>query len=317
MTFFHLVTIVITYVDEVEFLKDALHSAMQQVSEPKEIIIVCNDRIQDNPRLLPENEQYPALWIHEPVTGSAYARNAGLNRATGDWIQFLDVDDILMPGKIAHQLEYGKNAGAVVSPHRYQYLNGSSVESKWISTDIWTGLLNSGLGSTSSMLWKRQALVDAGGWSTQYQSHQEYELLFRLASSGHNITCADRTETIVRQRRHGSITQKSKPVRAIEGIRLRELIWKYIKEHSLETPGRKMAFLQYIFRQLRGLMRTDAEVAKKLHAQYFDKSFTPSNTGLPFYAAFYRILGFTKTEQVFKLYNGLRDKYLSFLPKNI
>jgi len=256
------------------------------------------------------------FWMHEPVPGSAFARNNGLQKASGDWIQFLDVDDLLMPGKITEQLAYATGA-AIVSPHLYQYLDGTREPSKWLADDLWEGLLNSGLGSTSSMFWNRKSLLDVGGWSVDYQSHQEYELLFRLASTGKTISCVDQYKTVVRQRKSGSITQQSKPVRAGEGIRLRTNMWKYLQEQSLTTPGRKMAFLQYVFRQLRGLMRTDKEAAMKLYFSYFkNEKFSPAASGLLFYNALYHSIGFRRTEQLYMLYAMIRDKYLPFLPRN-
>src|SRR5688500_9769680 len=261
-----------------------------------EIILVCNDRTLNGNIDVAIPANIKVSWLHEPVPGSAFARNFGLRHASGEWIQFLDVDDLLLPGKIGHQLLHVTN-GAVVSPHTYQYLNGTMEKYKWISGDVWEGLLNSGLGSTSSMLWNREALLNAGGWSTKYQSHQEYELLFRLLMSGKEIICATENETIVRARKSGSITQLTKQTRAKEGIQLREEIWSYMLQKNLDTPSRKNAFLQYMFRQLRGVMTIDPSSAKNIYEKHFEEeNFAPSGIGIPFYKTFYKLLGFAKTE---------------------
>lgn len=310
-----MVSIVITYIDETGFLKEALESALQQVPAPFEIIVVCNDRFHAIDPLHLSATIPKILWIHEPIPGSAFARNTGLNHAAGDWIQFLDVDDLLLAHKVETQMS--KTGGAIVSPHIYESLDGSRQISKWMPEDFWTGLLDSGLGSTSSMLWKRQALLEVGGWSSAYQSHQEYELLFRLAAAGHEIIPLDRKETIVRERKSGSITQQTKDFRAAEGIRLRETIWYYLVENSLDTPERKEAFLQYIFRQLRGLYRSDLALAKKKYHQYFSgERFTPHINGILLYPFLFKALGFTRTESIFQFYRQLRDSYIPFLPKN-
>ena len=310
-----MISVVITYIDETSFLKEALESALQQDPPPFEIIVVCNDRFHsiDPVHLsvtIPEIQ-----WIHEPIPGSAFARNKGLHRASGEWIQFLDVDDILLPGKIANQLN--RKAGAIVSPHIYRHLDGTQEFSRWLPEDFWTGLLDSGLGSTSSMLWNRQALLQIGGWSPDYRSHQEYELLFRIAKAGYEINTVDRKETIVRERESGSITHQTKGIRPAEGIRLRESIWKYLVENSLNTPQRKKAFQQYIFRQLRGLYRNDPELAKKFYHQYFSgEKFIPAQKSIPFYVLLIKTLGFGRTETFIQFYRQLRDRYFSFLPKN-
>jgi len=289
---------------------------MDQDISDAEIIVVCNNPVINDQSSLFPCGKFPVTWLHVADPGSAPARNKGLQSAKGEWIQFLDADDILLPGKISGQLGLAGN-GAVVSPHIYRHVDGKMERSKWLGDDIWKGLLNSGLGSTSSMLWHRQSVQDVGGWSASYQSHQEYELLFRLAAAGFSIKAKYDDKTIVRERKAGSITKQTRPVRAKEGIRLREEMWNYIKNKSLVTRERKVAFLQYIFRQLRGLSRTDFKEAMKLYAQYFShEQFAPQNIGFPFYDVLYRLMGFRTTEKLLGLYAKMRDRHFPFLPKN-
>lgn len=302
-----MVSIIIPYIDEHDYLADALASAAGQQGVEVEIIIVCNaPSIPEGYNPIPKEIKH-AVFIHEPRSGSAHARNAGLHAAIGEWVQFLDVDDLLHPEKIHHQL-IGTDADVIVSPHQYVYLNGDKESSKWLPEDIWIGLLNSGLGSTSSMLWKRQALIDLGGWSTAYRSHQEYEVLFRLIAAGKKVIPNDHCETIVRQRKSGSITTNSKPVRVKEGISLRESMWNYLVSQHADSPDRYEAFRQYIFRQLRGLLRQDQKEALVLYKKYFSKtSFTPKEIHIPGYAIMYRLFGFKLTEAIIKLYVSLRS----------
>ena len=249
-----MVSIIIPYIDEHDYLADALASAIGQHEVDTEVIVVCNaPAIPEGYNPIPEVNR-DVVFIHEPQPGSANARNAGLRQAKGEWIQFLDVDDLLHPDKIHHQFMV-RDADVIVAPHTYLFLNGKRENSKWLPADLWCGLLNSGLGSTSSMLWKRQSLIDEGGWNTSYQSHQEYELLFKLASAGKKIVSNDHCETIVRQRKSGSITDLTKLVRVKEGNQLREMMWNYLISIDEGTPERFEAFRQYIFRQLRGLFR--------------------------------------------------------------
>jgi glycosyltransferase involved in cell wall biosynthesis len=310
-----LTSIIIPYIDEQAYLAEAVHSARAQHLDEMELILVCNlPSLPDGYHPFPD--QPDIKFIHEPTPGSAYARNAGLKAASGDWIQFLDVDDMILPDKIAHQSAKAKS-GAVVSPHLFKSLDGTITPSKWMPEDIWCGILDSGLGSTSSMLWHRDTLIRLGGWSTTYHSHQEYELLFRMAAAGQPITCVDQRETIVRERSSGSITLQTQPIRAMEGIQLRETIWKYLLEHGLDTLERKNAFLQYIFRQLRGLYKLDRKAAMTIYLKYFtNEHFLPARIGIPFYTFLYHGFGFNMTERIFSTYSAVRDNFLPMLPKN-
>jgi glycosyltransferase involved in cell wall biosynthesis len=293
------ISIIIPFIDEYDFLREAIQSVWQQGLNEMEIIVVCNHPSPPDEKRI--RDMYTQVRIlHELTAGSAFSRNAGLHAATGRWIQYLDVDDLLLPGKIAHQMAC-EDADAVVSPHLFQYLRGQTERSKWLAQDIWVGLLNSGLGSTSSMLWKREALIDADGWNTSIRSHQEYELLFRLLQAGKRIDMLDDAKTIVRERKSGSITQLTKPIRHIEGIHVRESMWRHLQSHGLTTRERENAFKQYIFRQLRGLFRQNPSLAMEKYRAYFHKnSFTPEAIHIPGYGLLYKLTGFRTTESLLR-----------------
>ncbi len=293
-----MVSIIIPYIDEYDYLKEALSSALMQQEIDLEIIVVCNAAtIPEGYYQVAEAHQH-VRFIHEPRQGSAYARNAGLQAANGTWVQYLDVDDLLLPNKISRQLQ-ALDSDVIVSPHRYRYLTGKEEKAKWLSEDIWIGLLNSGLGATSAMLWKRNALLEVNGWNPGFSSHQEYELLFRMIVKEKQIVALDHTDTIVRQRRGGSITDMSQPVRAIEGIRLRELMWYHLVHINEGSSVRYEAFRQYIFKQLRGYYRRQPSSAMYLYKKYFSSiAFIPRDMHIPGYATLYKWLGFERTEKL-------------------
>lgn len=311
-----MVTIIITYTDESDFLQEALRSALAQTVGGFNILVVCNDDIQHS---YVDNEfaGHPAIrWLHEPVRGSAHARNTGLQHSTGDWIQYLDVDDILLPDKIQNQLA-DPDAGAIVSPHIYRHLSGRTEFSRWQADDIWAGLISGKLGSTSSMLWSRKALMEVNGWNIAYQSNQEYELLFRLAKNNFPIIPVSHHETIVRDRLQGSITRMTRSSRAEQGIALRESIWEFLVANQMHTAERLMELRQYIFRQLRATYRRNPTNTLAIFNRYFENaSFSPEGIGIPLYPIIYRTFGFSRTENIYTFYSMLRDKFLPFLPTN-
>jgi glycosyltransferase involved in cell wall biosynthesis len=301
-----MVSIIIPYIDEHDYLAEALSCAIEQQGIEKEIIVVCNAKTAPSVNSEVPGEFKEVKFVHEPTSGSAFARNTGLHHAKGEWIQYLDVDDLIAPEKIKHQVN-SSDTDVIVSPHTFLFINGKKENSKWLPEDTWCGLLNSGLGSTSSMLWKRQAVLDVGGWNPDYQSHQEYELLFRLAAAGKKIVTNDHLETIVRQRKKGSITTTTKHLRAKQGIRLREAMWNHILLKGEDTPERFEAFRQYIFRQLRGLYRQDKGEAISIFQKYFSKeSFTPKEIHVPGYNLLYSLLGFQKTESFIQFFLSFR-----------
>lgn len=302
------VSIIIPYVDELDYLTEAIASVAAQQLDSYEVIAVCNAPTHIILPELPSNPD-PALilWIHEPQKGSAFARNAGLTHASGIWIQYLDVDDQLEKGKIKAQANFDEGA-VVLSPNTYKYLDGKKKAGSWYPQDIWCGLLAGHLGSTSSWLWKKSAIEEAGGWSTDFDSSQEYELLFRIMKTGASIVTVPENLTIVRQRKEGSITLHTRK-NPMTGIRLRESIYEFIRTHHLENPMRYGAFRNYIFKNLRALFIRDRDAAMNVYHKYYSKNpFMPYVPHIPFYGLWYKLLGFKKTEQLMAVYRKLRRK---------
>lgn len=100
------VSIIIPCFNQAQFLPDALDSLVKQTFVDWECIIV-NDGSTDNTRDLAIyysqlNNKF--IFVDQNNQGLSAARNAGLEKATGKYIQFLDADDALLPSKIEKQL---------------------------------------------------------------------------------------------------------------------------------------------------------------------------------------------------------------------
>lgn len=83
------------------FLADALHSIVTQSDVRLEVIVVDDGSTDDSARIATD---FPAVRLfRQAQAGVAAARNAGLSMATGDFIAFLDADDVWLPGKLTAQ----------------------------------------------------------------------------------------------------------------------------------------------------------------------------------------------------------------------
>lgn len=80
------------------FIPQAIYSVLSQQSEGFTIeIIVVNDGSTDNTAKILEQFQHQIRYIYKNNGGVASARNAGIAHAKGDYLYFLDADDVLMP----------------------------------------------------------------------------------------------------------------------------------------------------------------------------------------------------------------------------
>lgn len=98
------VSVVIPTCNRAGPLRRALDSVLLQSRRPYEIIVV-DDGSTDTTRDMISRE-YPGVnYSYQDNSGVSSARNAGIERAKGEWIAFLDSDDEWLPGKLAAQCQ--------------------------------------------------------------------------------------------------------------------------------------------------------------------------------------------------------------------
>ena len=178
----HVSIIIPTYNVE-EYIEECINSAFAQTYQSIEVVCIDNNSTDDTWKRLEELKvKYPNLILDkESKPGAPSARNKGLSLARGEWIQFLDSDDLLLPSKIEHQVGYISNdISFIVGDFKYQYLNGDVKEIKLSENNIWVDLVHVRLGNTCSNLYSRKYLVKIGYWNEVLTSSQEYDLMFRL-----------------------------------------------------------------------------------------------------------------------------------------
>ena len=101
----NLVSILIPAYNSARWLRDSVSSALAQTWARKEVIIV-DDGSKDNTLALARTFESPIVKVvAQQNIGAPDARNTALSYAQGDYIQWLDADDVLHPQKIEAQLK--------------------------------------------------------------------------------------------------------------------------------------------------------------------------------------------------------------------
>ncbi|MEZ5831353.1 MAG: glycosyltransferase family A protein [Dongiaceae bacterium] len=98
-----LVTIVIPVCNRADLLVEAVRSCLEQSWHPIEIIVV-DDGSDDDPAAALQEFGNKVQLHRKPNGGVASARNAGIQLARGDFIHFLDSDDLLLPDAVARKV---------------------------------------------------------------------------------------------------------------------------------------------------------------------------------------------------------------------
>jgi glycosyltransferase involved in cell wall biosynthesis len=106
-----LVSILIPCYNAGPWISGTIESALAQDWPEKEVIVVDDGSADDSLRMAQSFAPRGVRVISQPNRGAAAARNAAFAESRGEWIQFLDADDLLAPDKISHQMRLAADAG--------------------------------------------------------------------------------------------------------------------------------------------------------------------------------------------------------------
>ncbi len=184
------ISVVIPSFQQAEYLADAIESAYSQTLPPHEIIIV-DDGSTDGSLEIAERYKFskyplidsPVKVIRQVNKGLASARNTGIMNSTGDYILFLDADDILME----HALERINNEIVTMNPD----IVAPSFKcfGKSDNTVILQGFNMDQFKEANRLgyfcAFRRSALLEVGGYSPRMRyGYEDYHLSFDLLGRG-------------------------------------------------------------------------------------------------------------------------------------
>jgi glycosyltransferase involved in cell wall biosynthesis len=272
-----LVSIVIPCFNVVNYLEECVHSVYQQQYQSIEVICVDNGSTDGTKELLSKLKvKYPDLIIeNEFLKGAPHARNKGLYIAKGEWIQFLDADDLLLPEKLSHQVSLLKNSKTepdfIVGNSYWQGINGKSIIWHNFTQKPWLDLIKGTFGDTCSNLWNKEFLLKINGWNVDVRSSQEFMLLFKCLKMNGVFLYDEKPYTITREREMGSISKNDEAGNIIRYIAFREEAILFLKNKNELTGEILNEYNQTVYRKLIQLFFFNKEEAIKLCSQFFSK----------------------------------------------
>lgn len=127
MTVNGLVSIIMPSWNTSNFISESIESVIKQTYKNWELIIVDDCSTDDTKDLLKKyKDQRIKYFINEKNSGAALTRNKALREAQGEWIAFLDSDDLWAPEKIEHQIKFMKQNGFNFSYTEYEKIDEES-----------------------------------------------------------------------------------------------------------------------------------------------------------------------------------------------
>ena len=121
-----LISIIVTYYNKIEFIKDTLESISSQSFKNFEVLIIYDQKNSDDYDYIQSLIQLDSrfkLLDNKNNFGASYSKNIGINAAKGDYICFLDADDLWDIDKLNIQLTYMKKNKLLFSHTSYKIID--------------------------------------------------------------------------------------------------------------------------------------------------------------------------------------------------
>lgn len=204
-----LVSAIIPNYNYARYVGEAVESALGQTYPNIEVIVV-DDGSTDNSLEVLEQYRDRIKIIEQKNSGVCVARNRGVAESTGEYIAFLDADDVWLPEKIAVQMnEFEEAPEAAFANCGMQLIDldgkplGSLVEGK--SGNVSSTLLSfnepATVGIASTGLVSRKMFETVGGFDSRLSTAADWDFCFRLSASGDFIF---NPKPMVKYRMHSS-----------------------------------------------------------------------------------------------------------------
>jgi glycosyltransferase involved in cell wall biosynthesis len=306
------ISVVIPVHNGIPWLKETLASVLHQ-TYPHELldVIVVDDGSTDS-----SSEVAAAFLAESDIAGRIVsvsdagpggARNAGWKASSADWIQFLDADDLIAPGKIAAQARAATVVDTGVSVIYSDWQSIEMLRGAWtpgeirapiVSGDVTADLLESdNFIATGSQIFRRESLVCAGGFNEQFRLIEDVDLLLRISIAGGGFHRLSGTGPVFQYRRHEGSLSLRDPRQFIEGCLRNALLvenhWQQVGQLT-ESRARRLANIyhqgaRYFAANDRGRFE---ELAHHIHV--LCREFVPSAPALLRNAS--RLLGYRRAE---------------------
>jgi glycosyltransferase involved in cell wall biosynthesis len=207
-----LVSVVVPVHNRPRLLVEAVESALDQSYPEIELIVVDDASTDETPQaiagLVVRGAGRMRALRHDDNRGPGASRESGRQAARGEYLQFLDSDDLLLAGKLEEQvaaLAAEPAAGIVYGWTRARHFDGALDERPVRRTGerfetLFPALLAGRIWITATPLYRAELVESAGGWSS-LRLDEDWELEARLAARGARLAYVERW--VAEHRAHG------------------------------------------------------------------------------------------------------------------
>jgi GT2 family glycosyltransferase len=238
------VSVVIPAFRVAPYIAETLDSVLAQTCQDFEVLVV-NDGSPDTEALQAAVGPYRdrIRYLEQPQGGPSKARNTAIAAARGDLLAFLDGDDLWAPAFLATQLDIlaREPDGVLVWADSQPF--GAGAEGKTLMTmappagdcDVAALLTARCVVITSTVVARRDAIVEAGGFDESLHRCEDFDLWLRLATRGRLLY----TREVLGRRRLHAASQSASPAAMLRAqIAVRQ---RFVQSTPLGEAVRRLA----------------------------------------------------------------------------
>jgi len=264
------VSILIPCFNAERWVAQAIESALAQTWPNKEVIVV-DDGSTDGSLKVIQSFGDRIRWETGPNRGGNVTRNRLLELARGEWVQYLDADDYLLPDKVAAQVNY------LATQPPTDVLYGLVTKEDWTERgvtrelqrfpephDPWILLVRWYLPQTGGPLWRKAALEAVGGWRPDQPCCQEHELYLRLLMAGKSFTYCPLNGAIYRIWSSNTVCHRDQPKVRRRRLAITQQAEDHLRARRELTPARRDAVNMARFQMARLAWRHDQGEAMEI-----------------------------------------------------
>ncbi len=244
-------SVVIPVFNVERYLGGAIESALAQTLPPLEVLVV-DDGSTDSSRAVAAAFAGRVRVFSGPNAGPSAARNRGVREARGDWVAFLDADDLFEPGYLrAADAHLAENANVGLLCSSVRILEDGRPTSHVIRKNSpgpaysTAGLLEGDIGTICTPLVRRDLFLSIGGFDESFRANEDGHLWLRLS----RLTSVHQTrEPLLLYRRHAGNSSGDVLANARESVRSLERLEASHPEFVAEfrRPMRRLRGKEYL-----------------------------------------------------------------------
>ena len=194
-----LVSVIIPLYNSEEYIAETIKSALNQTYKHIEVIVVDDGSTDNSLAVAKQYESEKVRVYHQENSGAPVARNYGFRLSKGQYIQYLDSDDLLTPHKIEKQVEAlsKKDDDAIATSS--VFVDKDGVQSLWPMPEIYHDfiigfdlLVNLWVHFVPSLvpgvyLTPRSLVEKTGGWDETLRKNQDGDFFARILENAGEV----------------------------------------------------------------------------------------------------------------------------------